>query len=92
MKNEGIKGMLEWRDKHLHSNGTMKVSSTKGDNRGRAAKIRVACPTCNEGISTPDKIVYTNVDGNARVAQCRAGHRFPIGGHSYSGARPYPPA
>jgi hypothetical protein len=79
MRNEGIKGMLEWRAKHLDGAGNRRVYSEKGGNAGRGGTFRVACRVCNEGVSNPEAIIYTPVSGNTKVTTCKAGHRIICG-------------
>lgn len=67
----------------LENTQKKKSSETKGDNKGRPAKLRSACPACNCGESVPEKVSYTPVNTKTKFAVCRMGHRFAVGGRSY---------
>lgn len=49
----------------------------------KPAKLIVACPVCSLGESSPEKFVNVGVNANTKIATCRLGHRFPVGGKSY---------
>lgn len=67
-----------------------KMSSTKGDNKGKPATYRVACSMCDVKPSTqyPDGCVYVYVGSRSKTATCRNGHTFPIGRSPNRGPKP----
>lgn len=77
MRNLNIKEWMQNRDRFKRG------SSTKGTNQGRAATIRVGCPTCNLGLTNPDQLVYVIVGQSSRKATCKNGHTFLVGGKCY---------
>lgn len=66
-----------------------KASSTKGDNRGRSATYRVACPECPtvNSVESPDGCTYVSVGATTKKATCKRGHVFEVGRSPNKGQR-----
>jgi hypothetical protein len=78
MRNADFKLKMErWARTHT-SDGNPKISSTKGENKGKSGTFRVACSECNEQKTNPEQFVYVPVSSTAKKATCRYGHVIRI--------------
>ena len=74
MRNNDFKGKMERFARTHTASGEPKISSTKGENKGKACTFRVACSECNAEKTNPEAFVYVPISGTAKKATCRLGH------------------
>jgi hypothetical protein len=61
-------------------------SSTKGDNKGRPAKLVTYCPECPTKPADPELSERVMVQVFTKKASCTKGHTWPVGSEARSAA------
>jgi hypothetical protein len=57
--------------------------SEQGKNAGKAPKLSSYCPVCtNPDASKPQNAPRASVMANTKIARCKAGHLWHVGGYS----------